>query len=358
MNAVIAAVYAEADLITNLRNGAHRVAHTASTWFTSVVNDGGPLLVAVLILAAAILIGYAVSVIVLRNKSDLQEALEPYKLHRKTRKAAKEGPTPPVIRRVAAALSKLVEDRGLLPALELQLARAGLPIQAGEFLLCCLGLAVVALFVGLLIAGLLGLIIGVIVAVVGPIATVKAMSDIRLRKFNSQLPDALKLLASSLRAGFSLMQGFDSLAQQVKDPMQRELRRAVASARIGEPLEDALETVADRVGSKDFTWTSMAIRIQREVGGNLAEILDTVANTMVERERLRRQVRTLTAEGRISAIIVGLLPLFLGAFILAVNPDYIKQLTKTFPGEVALVLGILLEIAGAWWMYRTVQIEV
>ena len=109
------------------------------------------------------------------------------------------------------------------------------------------------------------------------------------------------------------MQGVEAVSQEVAEPMGRELRRVVTEARLGRPLEEALEGVADRMESGDFAWAVMAIRIQREVGGNLAELLVTVAETMTERERLRRDVDALTAEGKISAIVLGILPVGLGA---------------------------------------------
>jgi tight adherence protein B len=184
------------------------------------------------------------------------------------------------------------------------------------------------------------------------------LGEQRSRRFNAQLPAFLQVLASTLRAGLSLAQGVDSLVEDTKPPMNSELRRALAGARLGLPLEDALLEVSQRVASPDFDWTVMAIRIQREVGGNLAEILDTVAHTMVERGRLRREIRTLTAEGRLSAVILGALPILIGLFIFTVNRSYIDQLFHSTPGEVALFGGVLLELFGAWWMYRTIQIDV
>ncbi|MHB1572099.1 MAG: type II secretion system F family protein, partial [Solirubrobacteraceae bacterium] len=180
----------------------------------------------------------------------------------------------------------------------------------------------------------------------------------RRRRFTAQLPDVLQVLAGTLRAGFSFAQGLDAVVEDVAPPMNKELRRALAGARLGMPIEDALSETAERVDSADFSWTVMAIRIQREVGGNLAEILDTVSNTMVERSRLRREVRTLTAEGRLSAIILGVMPIVIGLFIYVINPTYLQVLFQTTPGEIALLGGGVLELFGAWWMYRTIQIEI
>src|SRR4029077_6299411 len=151
-----------------------------------------------------------------------------------------------------------------------------------------------------------------IIAAVIPLGILPALAARRRRTFTSQLPDMLQLMAGALRAGYSLMQGVEAVAQEVDDPMGSELRRVLAEARLGRVLEEALDDMADRMGSADFKWAVMAVRIQREVGGNLAELLSTVAETMIARERLRREVRALTAEGRISAIVLLLLPIGLG----------------------------------------------
>ena len=126
--------------------------------------------------------------------------------------------------------------------------------------------------------------------------------------FTKQLPDTLNLLRGTLRAGFSLMQGIEAIASEVGDPMGVELRRVLAEARLGRPLDGALSDMATRLRSPDFEWAVMAIGIQREVGGNLAELLENVAETMRARERLRRDVKALTAEGRMSAIVIGIMP--------------------------------------------------
>ena len=138
------------------------------------------------------------------------------------------------------------------------------------------------------------------------------------------------------RAGYSLMQGVEAVSQEVAEPMGRELRRVVTEARLGRPLEESLDGVAERMESGDFAWAVMAIRIQREVGGNLSELLLTVAETMTERERLRRDVTALTAEGKISAIVLGILPIGLGLFMYVVNPEYMDVLFDETIGQILL----------------------
>ena len=131
----------------------------------------------------------------------------------------------------------------------------------------------------------------------------------------------LNLFAGSMRAGFSFAQALEAVAEEAPDPSQRELQRCFTESRLGRPIEDALEDSANRMHSVDLLWAVMAIRIQREVGGNLAELLDTVATTMTERERLKSEIVALTAEGRLSAWILGIFPPLFALVLFAVQPE-------------------------------------
>jgi tight adherence protein B len=176
--------------------------------------------------------------------------------------------------------------------------------------------------------------------------------------FEVQLPDTLNLLAGSLRAGYSFLQGVESVAQETSDPMARELKRVLAESRLGRALEDALSDAAVRMQSRDFDWAVMAIRIQREVGGNLAELLQTVADTMVQRSRMRGEVKALTAEGRLSAIIMGLLPVGLGLFMFTSSPDYIGTLFRSLVGWSMVIGSVIMAGAGFAWLQKIIKIEV
>lgn len=140
--------------------------------------------------------------------------------------------------------------------------------------------------------------------------------------------------------------------------MGKELRRIVTEARLGRELEESMDGVAERMESADFGWAVMAIRIQREVGGNLAELLLTVQETMVQRERLRREVAALTAEGKISAYILGALPLGLGVFMTLANKEYMAPLFNTGVGQAMLGVSLLSVLIGFFWMWKTIQIEI
>ena len=152
------------------------------------------------------------------------------------------------------------------------------------------------------------------------------------RRFEEQLPDTLALLATSLRAGYSMLQALDTVAQESADPTGREFSRVLNEIRLGRSVAEALQDSAIRMDSVDFDWVVLAFTIQREVGGNLAEVLDTAADTMLQRTRMRREIRALTSEGSISAIVLGSMPFLILGFLLVVNPDYIAPLFESTSG--------------------------
>ena len=177
-----------------------------------------------------------------------------------------------------------------------------------------------------------------------------------------RLPDALtdhwppRLHATDERGWFRFQRLYDLARSCVRG--ESAMRRVVTEARLGRPLEESLEASADRMDSPDFAWAVMAIRIQREVGGNLSELLLTVADTMIHRERLRRDIAALTAEGKISAIILGLLPVGLGLFMWMSNPVYMAPLGSTTMGHVLLGLSLVSLLIGFAWMKKIINIKI
>ncbi len=264
----------------------------------------------------------------------------------------------PMMQRAVTFTEDLARDRGFLPKVELMMEQADLPLRPAEALLAYAGIAVVVSIAGFFLAGSFVVALGVaVLAVLGPPAVARYLGARRRKKFVAVLPDTLELLASSLRAGYSLMQGVEAVSQEAQEPMGKELRRVVAEARLGRNLEESLDDTAERMGSPDFSWAVMAIRIQREVGGNLSELLQTVGQTMLARERLRREVSALTAEGRMSAIVLGLLPLGLGLAIKVMNPEYLEPLFHG-TGAIILLAACGWALIGFWWMWRMIQIDV
>lgn len=180
----------------------------------------------------------------------------------------------------------------------------------------------------------------------------------RKAKFYEEIPDAMQMLAGSLSAGYSLPQALDNVAKESTGPLGQEINRALLESRLGLPIEEALEAVAQRMDSKDFHWVVMAIRINRQVGGNLSEVLTNVAKTLRERERLRRQVRTLSAEGRLSGWVLGALPILLLAYMLVVRPEYIIPMLTQPIGWVIIGAGLIAYLIGVVWMRNLVNMEV
>ena len=267
--------------------------------------------------------------------------------------------TTAILQRAVALTGQFAERRGVLQRVEGMLERANLPLRAAEAIFFSL---VAVLIVAVLAAAASGsIVIGVIVLIIAalvPPAVVFFLSDRRRAQFQEQLPDLLALLASTLRSGYSLMQGVEAAAQEVIEPTKRELQRVVTEARLGMPLEDALHNVSVRMASRDFEWAVMAIGIQRAVGGNLAELLDTVSDTMRARDRLRRDIKSLTAEGRVSAFVLGILPIAIGLVIYTLNSDYIQALFDRTLGLIMLGAAGVLMVVGFGWMYKIIDIEV
>jgi tight adherence protein B len=265
-----------------------------------------------------------------------------------------------VARTAVEFAGRIVEKGDFERSLGRKLEAAGVPLTVAEWLIVhvsasiIIPLAFFALSGGNLRLSLIALGVGL----AAPWVYLKVKESRRASKFLTQMPDTLQLLAGSLSAGYSLLQGLDTVVREGSQPIAAEFNRALVEARLGVPVEDALEGVADRMRSKDFSWVVMAIRIQREVGGNLAEVLTTVAATLRERERLRRQVRVLSAEGRLSAWILGALPLVLALYMLSVRPGYISLLWKDRIGILLLGLLAITMTAGIVWLSRVVKVDV
>lgn len=258
----------------------------------------------------------------------------------------------------AVALTDKVVSADLETRISQRLAGAGSALTASEWLLLHAGIAVGSALVGFVLSGpglaVLGLLLGTVV----PWVYLRFRHSRRLNKFNAQLAETLGLMAGGLQAGLSLPQAIDSVVREGAEPMAGELRRALIEQRLGVDITDALEGVGQRMDSEDFDWIVMAIRIQREVGGNLAEILHTVSDTLREREFLRRQVKALSAEGRLSGYILTGLPPLIGLYMMMVNPDYIALLYTTLPGFVLLAIAAFLLGLGSFAMSKLAKVEV
>lgn len=255
---------------------------------------------------------------------------------------------------------RMILAGGTRSAIALRLDRAGVNLLPQEWVVLRTSLIVIAAAAGFLVLHprWLGLAVG---AVVGWIATevwLRWRQSRRCLAFAGQLADTLQVVASSLRSGFSLQQALAAAQENNLQPMSAELGRALAAARIGVALEDELDLIADRMRSEDWRMAVMAIRIQRTVGGNLAEVLSTTSRTLRERAAVTRQVRALSAEGRLSAYVLLAMPVLVGLFLLAVRRAYLEPLWTTLPGLVMLALGAVGMVVGSIWTFRVAKVEV
>ncbi len=253
---------------------------------------------------------------------------------------------------------RLADRVGLLNRVEVKLEQADLPLRPPEALFFYLAGMFVLMVAGLLMLPIVGALVLAVFAAIGPVMWLEFRRKKRLRSFETQLPDTLNLLAGSMRAGFSFAQGLEAVADEASEPSRRELQRVVAESRLGRPVEDSMEDAAARMHSIDLAWAVMAIRIQREVGGNLAELLDTVARTMTERERLKREIMALTAEGRMSAYILGVFPPLFGVILYLVQPKYMGQLLQSGMGVAAVGVSAVVAVLGFIWLRKIMAIEV
>jgi Flp pilus assembly protein TadB len=264
-----------------------------------------------------------------------------------------------VARRAVGGMTRLLRSSSVEPALARRLDLAGIARSPAEWVVLG-GCASVVLAAGLaLLAGnlALGAVLGAVLGWLVMRLVLAFRISRRRAAFADQLPDVLQLIAGSLQAGFSLPQALDAVVREDTQPVAGEFARALAEARIGADLEDGLARVADRMNSTDLNWAVMAVRIQREVGGNLAEVLRNTVTTMRERASLRRHVRALSAEGRMSAYILIALPILIGCWLFISSPDYMRPLYTTPLGLVMLAGAVILMAVGSFWMSRIIKVE-
>lgn len=262
-----------------------------------------------------------------------------------------------VAARSTAAIERLLARRREAPAIAGALEAAGLRLSPAELVVLVLSGAAVGAALGLMLAGPAA---GLLLAVAAP-AVAKAVLVFRAGRrraaFADQLDDTLQLLASGLRAGHSLLRAVDAVSAESAAPTSEELRRVVNETRLGRDLGESLHDTADRMGSEDFHWVAQAIDIHREVGGNLAEVLDQVGQTIRERSQIRGQVKALSAEGRISALVLMVLPFGLSGFLFVSSPGYLDSFTQSPLGFSLLFVAGALLVAGGLWMRKVVSFK-
>jgi len=247
--------------------------------------------------------------------------------------------------------------------LQLELERADLTIQPSEFVIMRVGFLLAGLAVPVTLFGfeLFPLIGAAAAGVIGynlPKFYVKRRRSKRIEKLNEQLPEALTIISNSLKAGFGLLQALNSASDQLAHPIATELGRTIYEMNVGSSAEEALMALGERSGSYDLDIVVTAILVQRTVGGNLGEILDTVAATMRDRIRIRGEIRTLTSQQKLTGIVIGCLPIAIGILFQIMSPGYINPLFTTMLGKMMIVAAVVLETIGILVIQRILKIEV
>jgi tight adherence protein B len=310
--------------------------------------------------AGAVLIGLGASAYAMwardqRRVHDLRELLELSYLDDGTDLDPKEASS--LLARSGAIAERALEGTSLLTRLRTVVQRSDWTIKPGELVALSLALGVVGAILGFIATPILGVILAV-VGLVGPFAFVSRSVSTRTRRFEEQFPDILDLIAASLESGASVQQALELVVAEVDEPAASEFGRVLAATRLGSPLVDALEEMSARLDSRDLAWTVQAIIVQQRTGGRLAEVLRIVADVMRGREEVRRELKALTAEGKLSAYILSALPVVFAAFLAVVRPDYLHPLISTAVGIVMLVASAILLVGAYIAMLRIVKIEV
>ncbi len=274
-----------------------------------------------------------------------------------------EGNLPGLFRGGSAARSRLLQSiAARTPAfadLELFVQQSGAQWTMEVFLLVSMGLSVALgistlVFTRLWLAALAAALLGALL----PYARVKRLRTTRFRAFEAQLPEAIDLLGRAIRAGHPLSSGLKMVADETQDPIAAEFRRAFEEQRFGLPFEDAILAMADRITLVDVRILVTAILIQREVGGNLAEVLDNLASVIRARFVIRRQLRTYTAQGRISGYVLAVLPIAVGTIIYILNPAYMMILFTDQFGKLMLMTASVMQLIGFLWIRNIVNIDI
>ncbi|OMH34544.1 type II secretion system protein F [Tersicoccus sp. Bi-70] len=241
------------------------------------------------------------------------------------------------------------------PALAGALEQAGIRMKPAEFIVLVASVTAVLAVLVMLSVGPMGAVLVIAVAVIATRLLLGFLAGRRRNAFADQLDDTLELMSSGLRAGHSLARAIDALSTEAEAPTSEEFARITNETRLGRDLGQALDAAAERMRSEDFVWVAQAIAIHREVGGNLAEVLDQVGETIRERNQIRRQVKALSAEGRISALVLMILPFALGGILVVITPTYLNQLFESPIGWAMLAVGAILLLVGGLWLRKVIS---
>lgn len=322
--------------------------------FTSYMT---PTVILALFVGVAILVLFVgLSQVISGNNSTIESRLDRY--------AGREGPNPNAAGNARGSgtegrFDNLVnEKRG--SAIATELARADLRLTPGEYVAINLTTVIGGALLGYIVLGgnFVLALIGAVVGFYAPRMYVRFLQGRRLKAFNNQLGDTIVLLSNSLRSGYSLLQSMETAAKEIAPPMAPELVRVTREVGLGLSLQEAMDNMLRRMPSDDLDLMITAINVQHEVGGNLAEILDNIAHTIRERIRIFGEIRTITAQQRLSGIILAALPVLLAFVMYILNPGYISRMWQDLCGLIMLFTGGLMIVIGYFVIRRITNIEV
>lgn len=243
-------------------------------------------------------------------------------------------------------LGKIIFGKKHLNKKRKKIAQAAILMKPEEFMMMKIFVGIIIFLLFLLIGGILFAILGFLLGFVVPDLFLNIMKNRRLAKLNSQLPESLSIIANGLRAGYSFTQSLDIASRELDEPISGEFKKALRDNSFGKPIEKGMAEIVDRTGNEDISLFVTAFTIQRQVGGNLAEILDQITETLRDRIKIRGEIKVMTAQGKFSAFIISLLPVAIAMAIFMLNPEYIKVLFTNSLGIFLLVGAVLLEIVG------------
>jgi tight adherence protein B len=302
---------------------------------------------------------FVISRVLTRSESGIEDRLDQF-VSREVEKKPKEESEERAPSVLTKSLDQAVAGRGFAQNIATDLARANMKLTVGEYL--------ILIVVSILGTGVLAYLImhqnlfltfgGLVLGFFLPRFYVKYLQGKRLKDFNNQLGDAINLLANGLRSGYSLLQAMDAVGREMSPPMSEEFQRVVREIGLGLSNERAMNNMLRRIPSDDLDLMITAVNVQHEVGGNLAEILETISHTIRERIRIKGEIKVLTAQGMISGYVISFLPVGLGLVLFAMNPNYMGAMFKEPCGWAMVAVGVVMTTIGFIAIRKIVNIEV
>ena len=318
----------------------------------------GPLIFGALVALAAFM-GFIALWRIMGTRDPLEVRLQRLEPGTQTAVVVEEDGTGAGLRRPGTAkLNKLLDGLGMGKSLGMALTRADLPLTVSELFLIMLGLGSLGIVLGALRLGLLlGIPVGGILAYV-PVIYVKSAAKRRQHAFTEQLPDVLTLLVSALQAGYGIGQSLQVLVEQLPPPASKEFAKVVRAIGLGLSLPRALAAMAERIGTDDVDLLVTAITIQYETGGNLAQTLEVIGQTVRDRIRIQREIRVLTSQQRLTGFILGGLPVVLGGVLFIINPAHMSRLFLPGITRILLVVAVVMQVTGYLVVNKLLNVEV